>query len=106
MQTWPRPLLEIHRHASVDVAAVETERREDREGNIFLVRRIDAADRGRTRPEWRAVGIDVEQIVRADREFGAVASLEAELEVGDPLGAEEYVVRSEGGEAGRGRDRI
>src|SRR6185369_8115908 len=74
----PRPgeePLEIHREAAVDEPPVEAERREDRERDEFLVDRIDSADRRRPRAERRAIGIDVEDVVRTDRQLEPVLGL-------------------------------
>src|SRR5690348_15939827 len=93
-QALPSPLLEVDRSTSVDEASVEPERREGRIRKIDLVRRIGPAQRGRPRAERRPVGVDVEQVVRADRELDA-ASMESNLKVADPLRAQEDIIRAE-----------
>src|SRR3954465_7262177 len=86
------PLLEVDRGAAVDEAAVEAERREDRIGNVDLVRRIEApASRGRPWAERGAVRIGIEDVVRTDRELDAGPTLQPDFKIGHPLGAEEDI---------------
>src|SRR5580765_8800445 len=80
----PAPCLEVNRDTAVDEPTVEAEWREDRIRDVDLVRRIDAADRRRPGPEGRTVGIDVEQIVRTERELDR-AAMRPHFEVGNPF---------------------
>src|SRR3546814_12453751 len=71
----------VDRQPPVEEAPVEAKRREARIGQVIT--------RGAERPAHRhMIGIDVEHVIRADRDLEPVDQRDAALDVGDPLRAQ------------------
>jgi len=102
--------LEVHPYPRVEKAAVEAERRPaTRVVYVLEVLGIEAAVRPPS--ERPPVGIDIEDVVRADGEVDPLQQSIAKFQVGNPFGVEPLVVRAEcfevelvGRKRGRGFD--